>query len=578
VVFHPAILTLAAQGQYCLGQRKQSGVEDTRDGHHSRSVGEHTGMVWFYVGFRILYIALAVLLVTLMWRRPRAAFMVSAVLLLNILAWCAYTAPLPRLYALLEERDRIVNVGEAAVVAAGNSPWERAQVGEAALEPFWTVVIASLALFRPEAVVSVFNWLPVLALVSVAAGLYLGLRHPAPKDETARWEAAFIVFAVLGLSSLAMTARSPIPPFWAGNFLLKPNHAAAFGLVGIVVGMSGSRRPMWQQGALLGLLGWAFLMSWGLVVAGLIAGELLQTKAERRLANTLGAIALSAVLVSPVLTTIATHYSPSAETVGVRGLWKVDEMAQRLGYPDLLLGDLGPGLPLAAFGIWILFSRGRRIDRLLLGLIASAAAIWVFVTASSHFGFAPEPDEVFYNLRFTLAVAMGIALAGAARCIEKTSGLVRGKSYLAVFACCVPFTFPAYWDPPTMDRYFEYLLTQVPRNIVQYTNWIRSNTPANAVFAATPTASFWIPALAGRRVLQSGNIRPPVDHVARQEAMSLLMTSQDAAATRVAAGRYGVTYLAVDWDATRETSFAQRRHVLRPVFFNARVRIFELAP
>jgi len=535
-------------------------------------------MVWFYVGFRILYIALAALLVTLMWRRPRAGLLVLGVLLLNILAWCAYTAPLPRLYSLLEERDRISYVGEAAVVAAGNSPWERAQVGEAAVEPLWTLLIASLALFRPEAVVSVFHWLPVMALVSVAAGLYLGLRQTAPEDETERWETAFIVFAVLGLSSVAMTERSQIPPFWAGNFLLKPNHVAALGLVGVVVGMSGSGRRLWHQGMILGLLGWVFIMSWGFAAAGLIAGELLQRKAERRLAKTLGAVALSAVLVSPVLATIAIHYNPTSDTVAVLGIWKVDVMAQRLGYPDLLLGDLGPGLPLATLGIWILLSRGRRIDRLLLGLIASAAAIWAFVTASSYVGFAPEPDEVFYNLRFTLAVAMGVALAGAARWLEKTSRLVRGKGYLAVFGCCIPFTFPAYWDPPTMDRYFPYHLIEVPRHVAQYAEWIRSNTRPDAVFAATPAASFWIPALAGRRVLQLGNIRPPVDHVTREEVMSLLMTSQDAAATRAAAGRYGVTHLAVDWDATRETSFADRRHVLRPVFVNARVRIFELAP
>jgi hypothetical protein len=535
-------------------------------------------MLWFYVGFRILYLALAALLMARMWRRPRPALLVIGILLLNILAWCAYTAPLPRLYSLVEERDRIFNVGEAAVVAAGNSPWERVQVGEAAIEPFWTVLIASLALFRPEVVVSVFHWLPVVALVSVAVGLYLGLPQTAAKEESERWEAAFIVFAVLGLSSVAMTERSPIPPFWAGNFLLKPNHAAALGLVGVVLGMSGSGRRMWHQGVILGLLGWAFLMSWGFVAAGLIVGELFQRKAERRLAKTIGAIALSAVLVSPVLVMIAIHFKPSSETVGAAALWRLGEMAQRLGYPDLVLGDLGPGLPLAALGIWILLLRGGRSDRLLLGLIASAAAIWVLITVSSHFGFAPEPDEVFYNLRFTLAVAMGIALARAALWMEKTSRLVRGKSYLVVFGCCIPFTFPAYWDPPTMDRYFQYHLTAISRNVVQYADWIRSNTPRGAVFAATPTASFWIPALAGRRVLQSGNARPPIDHLTREEVMSVLMTSRDAAAIRAAADRYGVTYLAVDWDATRETSFADRRQVLRPVFVNARVRIFELTP
>jgi hypothetical protein len=176
-----------------------------------------------------------------------------------------------------------------------------------------------------------------------------------------------------------------------------------------------------------------------------------------------------------------------------------------------------------------------------------------------------------------LAVAMGVALASAARWLEKTSRLVGGRAHLVVFSCCIPFTFPAYWDPPTMDRYFPYHLTEVPRHVAQYAEWIRSNTRPDAVFAATPSASFWIPALAGRRVLQLGNVRPPVDHVTRKKVMSVLMVSQDAAATRAAAGTYGVTHIAVDW-GPGETSFVDRRHVARKVFVNAKVRIFELAP
>ena len=107
-------------------------------------------MDWFYVGFRIAYLALGVLLIAVVWQRPRPGALVAVVLAINGFAWWAYVSPLERVYALMEGGDRIFNLGAAAIVAAGNSPWERVQVGEVALEPFWTVAIASLALFRPR--------------------------------------------------------------------------------------------------------------------------------------------------------------------------------------------------------------------------------------------------------------------------------------------------------------------------------------------------------------------------------------------------------------------------------------------
>ena len=289
----------------------------------------------------------------------------AVVLTINMFAWWAYVSPLPRVYALMEGGDRIFNLGAAAIVAAGNSPWERVQVGEVALEPFWTVAIAALALFRPENVMTVYYYLPIMALVAVALGLYCGARSGGPSD--ARWELAVTVFAVLGLSSIAMTSRSPIPPYWLGNFLLKPNHVAAYGLVGVVLGLRAARRPVWQVGLAMGLLAWVFLMTWAFVAAGLLLAEAFTPKDERRLRALVAALAVSGVIASPILVVIAFNYSPVSDAAGATQLWRQAEMGKLLGYPDLILGDLGPGLPLAVAGTWAAWSRRSAMDRLLLG-------------------------------------------------------------------------------------------------------------------------------------------------------------------------------------------------------------------
>ena len=534
-------------------------------------------MDWFYVGFRIAYLALGVLLIAVVWQRPRPGALVAVVLAINGFAWWAYVSPLERVYALMEGGDRISNLGAAAIVAAGNSPWERVQVGEVALEPFWTVAIASLALFRPENVMTVYYYLPVLALVAVALGLYRGARLGSASD--IRWELAVIVFAVLGLASIAMTSRSPIPPHWIGNFLLKPNHVSAYGLAAVVFGLRAARRPAWQLGLAMGLLAWVFLMTWAFVAAALLLAEAFTPKDERRPAALVGALAASGVIASPLLVAIAIHYSPSSAAAGATQLWRQADMGTLVGYPDMILGDLGPGLPLAIAGVWTAWSRRSALDRLLLGLIVSATAIWVAVSIGSQFGAAPEPDEVFYHVRFALAFAMGVGLARAARWIERAASWREGRGYLAVVCCCLPFTLPAYWNPPTMDRYYDHHTKPIPKKVLQYAEWIREQTPPAAIFAATPSAAYWIPALAGRRVLTSGSSRPLPDYGSRQELLQILMTARSRAEARAAAARYGVTHLAVDWSFRDETDpnyFPSRKQVLEPVFYNSRVRIFEV--
>src|SRR6185436_15489648 len=100
--------------------------------------------------------------------------------------------------------------------------------------------------FREERVLGALHLLAPLAVLGIAAGLYLGMRTPAESGEAGAiddWERVLVVFAALGLSSFSMSPRPPVPPLWTANILLKPHHALAWGLLGVILGQLGRARP-----------------------------------------------------------------------------------------------------------------------------------------------------------------------------------------------------------------------------------------------------------------------------------------------------------------------------------------------
>src|SRR6185436_16646937 len=81
-----------------------------------------------YAVFRLAYVAVGLLGCGALWRRPRPALAAALVVALNVAAWAAYVTPLKRPYAFGEPSDRSILIGNAASVAAGNSPFEHVQV------------------------------------------------------------------------------------------------------------------------------------------------------------------------------------------------------------------------------------------------------------------------------------------------------------------------------------------------------------------------------------------------------------------------------------------------------------------
>lgn len=538
----------------------------------------------FYAGMRL---GLAVLSLYALWRlfrRPSPGRALVLILLTHLIAAAATFAPLQRPYALSESADRAFHLGMASRVAVGGSPLEHTQVGFASPEPLLSLVVAALALFQVERVAAATAALTPIALLVVGLGVYFGLARSDDVSAEDAWERVMIAFAVLSLSSLSMNPRPPTPPFWAGNFLLKPNHGAALGLVAVAAGLLARPRPRpIALGLVLGATAWVFLLDWAYALPGLALGVWLAPRGERATKPLALGIGLSALIALPYVLHLLPDYSPAKSHGAARHMWG-DPRGLPLAVPNWSTLDLGLLFVLGVIGALILWRRRASRDRMLLGLLLATAAIVLLSFPAAFVGIAPEPDELHYFLRFVVALCAGVALAAGAREIEKALSLRSGQGHALVLALLVPLSLPIYWDPPSMDRYFALSRQRLRPKVLAYAQFVRERTPKDAVFVAGKQAASWIPALTGRRVVlaEGGMLKPP-DERERKAIERTLLLSDDLAKIREAATRYGVTYVAIDDALVQEYGVTgsfdlARAPAFKTVFANSAVRIVALEP
>jgi hypothetical protein len=498
--------------------------------------------------FRLGWVVGAVLLLWALWRKPRPALAAAGVIGLHLAAWAAYTWPLQRLYAL-GYPDRSFNVGIAAVAAAGASPVEHTQVGHRNLEPFWSAAVAALSLHRPENVVHVYGWLTPLCLIAVGAALAFGLRArtgPEPADEDDAWECVAMAWAALGLSSITMSFASPLLPFWVGSFLHKPNHAFGFAVLALALGGLLRGWGAVRLSIVLAALGWVFILLWGYALPALVIAAVVLPARRRAILTALG---VSMLAILPYVALLARDHGPrpgaSADQV-----WR-DVLGRLLAQPNWLTFDLGPLLMLAVAGVLAARRRGGTRNTVLLALGLGTVAGYAGYLVGAFVGLSPEPDEFHYFARLVAALFAGVALHAGGRWIALRRRWSVGRGTVLAMAASVPLAFPAWWDPPSQDRYYDLSTKPVPAAVVAYGRWISQNTPRDAIFVAGDASSLWIPALTGRQVLLTSDLRPPHDFAERKAAQDVMLFSDDLELVQRTAARWRIRYVAVDLADTR---------------------------
>jgi hypothetical protein len=337
------------------------------------------------------------------------------------------------------------------------------------------------------------------------------------------------------------------------TFLLKPNHALGLVLFPIVlrafVGIR-SWRGRIAVGLLVQLLGWAFVLHMAYVCVGLVcfaAASLLARRrdARRDVLDAAAVIGVNALVVSPYLVMLVLGFpflTPHpVQTIAVTS-------------PHLLETTLRVG-PLFLLGLWglrLAWRRGDRLGRVFCTQVLAAFLIWAAYLGLSLLQLARERDEIYYWIRILLAASAGI---GAWDLAGRASGLVAALRVPATRAAAVtlvalPFLLPAWWDPARMDTYFGECVTPVPEPIRRATDLLRRETDRRAVVAGDREFARWAGALGARRILHMVGHRPKDDPL-RERIESVIVSGDDPALVRAAAGRYGISHLAVTHDLLR---------------------------
>ena len=508
----------AAKGKDRLGLVK---------GPSSESVFLSVHLAWF---------GLSILSALLLFLRPRPRLALAALVLMHGGAYLAYYGGLPRTYAVGVSSDRALGVGMALSVANGGSPFQHVQVEFGNLEPLWTFTVAALSGFSMDRVPFVYDHMTLLVLALTALGFYWAwsVAERSEDREGARWRGVFVAAAVLGLSSVGMSADSPSRSFWHGNFVFKPNHALAFGLVGLLSRWPAARRSWVTLGLIQGLLIWAFILDWAYVMPGLALAAWLGANRHEGMKRLVAGTALGLILGLPYLLHLLRDYSPVGPGE-MPEIWR-EHMGQRLASPYWWSLDLGPLLLLFIVGIVAARSKPAP-EREAFAFLLTGPLVALCYLMGVQFGFAPEIDEGSAYWRMVAAAGAGYGLWSVAAKGNSKRGFA--IAYGFILAC----SFPAYFNPIRHDRYYVRSSEPFSPSVLAVADWIRANTDRESVLISSEGIA--LSGLTGRHFLM---VRPDqtADRASREAAESDVLTSLDEATVRRAAGRYRITHVILD--------------------------------
>lgn len=508
----------------------------------------------FLAATRNAYPFVVLLFLAFLWRRRRAAWLLLGVLAANLFVWAVTNYPLQRLYALGVGRDRVNNVAFCQVVAAGNSPLETWQVGQSHFESngrphhvLWGLLVAALSGWRPERVLTVYAFLPLVMAWAVALAFYFCLGGNDGEGAWSGWERAFVAGSATLLSSAPLDFTGPYGGPWAMTFLLKPNHALGLALFPAVL-WAFARARGWPgrllAAALLHALGWAFVLHLVYVACGLVVFALLSWLGRREdrgrdFLDVLVGLGLNALVAAPiVLSLVMERVRRESDVYSI-----LPPESSHLLEATVRAGGV---FLLGAWGALLAYRRGDRMGRLLSAQVLGALVIWVGYAGLSALNFVEQPDEIAYWLRFLVGAAAGVGawdlISRAARLWPSLS-LEPSRRAAAAVLLALPWTLPYWWDPARMDRYFKGSTAPLPEPLQATGEFLRAHTPARAVLAGDEAFARWAAALGARRSLLSLGTMKPHDYDRRRLVLETLFRAKDAETVRGAAAPYAVTHL-----------------------------------
>src|SRR5262249_21489979 len=149
----------------------------------------------------------------------------------------------------------------------------------------------------------------------------------------------------------------------------------------------------------------------------------------------------------------------------------------------------------------------------------------------SEMQMARERDEIYYWIRFLTAALAGIGVWDLAkRAAERMPRpLSEPARATLVAALALPLSLPYWWDPRRIDPYFPGSRPPLEERLRVPTDWLRKETPHDAVVIGDGDFSRYVAALAGRRVLAADNLNQPVDVNERFRMQDAVLTDPSGA-------------------------------------------------
>jgi hypothetical protein len=211
-----------------------------------------------------------------------------------------------------------------------------------------------------------------------------------------------------------------------------------------------------------------------------------------------------------------------------------------LGALRWLTLDQGLWLPLGLYGL----ARSRDVAPRALAL-GGAVALFAGGLGAPVEAWA---GHVLYRIGMLLAAAEPVASLAAAlgRVLAARPALAgRGLEPLslglaALFAGTAPGSFLVWWDPPKLDPVAKASLAPLSPNLLGPMDWVRRETPRDAVFIADEDYSAALAALAGRRVLRAPLLEEARDDERRVRTERLVLSGRDPGPLRA---RYRVSHV-----------------------------------
>jgi hypothetical protein len=223
------------------------------------------------------------------------------------------------------------------------------------------------------------------------------------------------------------------------------------------------------------------------------------------------------------------------------GLASLFESGPPLGIADTLLAmtiDQGPWLFLGGYGLW------RRPDPAARALVAGGAI--VLLAQATFASLDPFAGHALYRLGLLLAAAPVVAelcrRAGAwiASRVPRVEPASAGTA--ALVALLVPGSFLAWWEPTKMDGLAGASVPGFAHAVYEVTDWLRTETPPDAVVLASEDYAPTVAVLAGRRLLRAPTLSQPLDEWRRIRAQAAVMEGRDPGKY---VARYGVRFVLV---------------------------------